>query len=68
MLEDCAVGANRRGDGLPGIAGGVFEGDVIGLEAGAVDLYGFGEEGAAGLLCIERVGDHDVLGRSAFSE
>ena len=50
VLEDCAVGADGDGDGLAGVAGGVLEGDVVGFEAGAVDLDGFGEEGSAGLL------------------
>ena len=50
VLEDGAVGADGDGDGLAGVAGGVFEGEVVGFEAGAVDFDGFGEEGAAGLL------------------
>ena len=62
VLEDAAVGAVGYGYGLAGVAGGVFEGEVVGFEAGAVDLYGFGEEGAAGLFCVERVGDDYVFG------
>jgi hypothetical protein len=68
VFEDAAVGANGCGDGLAGVAGGVFEGDVVGFETGAVDLNGFGEEGAAGVLCVEGVGDNDVFGRFAFAE
>src|SRR3979490_1474787 len=56
VFEDAAVGAVGYGDGVVGVAGGVFEGDVVGFEAGAVDLYGFGEEGAAGGLGVEGVG------------
>ena len=63
-----AVGADGGGDGLAGVAGGVFEGEVVGFEAGAVDLDGFGEEGAAGLLGVEGVGDDDVFGRFAYAE
>ena len=48
VFEDAAVGAVGYGDGLAGVAGGVFEGEVVGFEAGAVDLDGLGEEGAAG--------------------
>ena len=48
VFEDGAVAAVGDGDGLAGVAGGVLEGDVVGLEAGAVDLDGFGEEGSAG--------------------
>ncbi len=68
VFEDAAVGAVGYGDSLSGVAGGVFEGEVVGFEAGAVDLYGFGEEGAAGLFRIERVGDDDVFGGFAFAE
>ena len=63
-----AVGAVGDGDGLAGVACGVFEGDVVGFEAGAVDLDGFGEEGAAGCFRVERVGDDDVFGRFAHAE
>src|SRR5437879_1215291 len=52
VFEDAAVGPVGCGDCLAAVACGVFEGDVVGLEAGAVDLYGFGEEGASGLLGV----------------
>ena len=68
VLEDAAVAAVGYGDGLAGVAGGVLEGDVVGLEAGAVDLDGFGEEGAAGGLGVERVGDDDVFGGFAHAD
>jgi hypothetical protein len=68
VFEDAAVRANGCGDSLAGVACGVFEGDVVGFEAGAVDLYGFGEEGAAGLLCVQGVGDDDVLRSFAHAE
>ena len=61
VLEDGAVAPDGDGDGLAGVAGGVLEGEVVGLEAGTVDLDGFGEEGPAGLLGVERVGDDDVF-------
>jgi hypothetical protein len=53
VLEDGAVGAHGGGDGLAGVAGGVLEGEVVGLEVVAVDLGGLGEEGAAGSLGVE---------------
>src|SRR3984885_13480664 len=65
VFEDAAVGTVGYSDGLAGIARGVFEGDVVGLEAGAVDLDGFSEEGAAGGFRVERVGDDNVFGRFA---
>ena len=68
VLEDAAVAAVGDGDGLAGVAGGVLEGDVVGLEAGAVDLDGLGEEGAAGGLGVERVGDDDVCGGFAEAD
>ena len=40
VAEDGAVGADGGGYGLAGVAGGVFEGEVGGLEAVAVDLGG----------------------------
>ena len=33
VLEDGAVGADSDGDGLTSVSGGVFKGDVVGLEA-----------------------------------
>ena len=68
VLEDGAVAAIGYGDGLAGVAGGVLEGDVVGLEAGAVDLDGLGEEGAAGDFGVERVGDDDVVGGFAGAD
>ena len=68
VLEDGAVAAVGDGYGLAGVAGGVLEGDVVGLEAGAVDLDGLGEEGAAGGLGVERVGDDDFFGRFAEAD
>ncbi len=68
MLEDGAVGADGGGDGLAGVAGGVLEGEVVGFEAVAVDLGGFGEEGAAGGFGVEGVGDDDVVGGLADAE
>ena len=68
VLEDGAVGANSDGDGLTGVAGGVFEGEVVGFETGAVDLDGFRKEGAASLFGIQAVGDDDVFGRVAGAE
>ena len=62
VFEDGAVGADGDGDGLAGVAGGVFEGEVVGFETGAIDLDGFSKEGAAGLFGIQAVGDDDVLG------
>ena len=62
VLEDGAVAAVGYGYGLAGVAGGVLEGDVVGLEAGSVDLDGFGEEGAAGYAGVERVSDDYVGG------
>ena len=41
MLEDGALAAIGYGDGLSGVVRSVFEGDVVGLEARAVDLDGF---------------------------
>ncbi len=68
VFEDAAVAAVGYGDGLAGVAGGVLEGDVVGLEAGAVDLDGFGEEGAAGGFGVEGVGDDDVFGGFAHAD
>ncbi len=68
VLEDGAVGADGGGDGLAGVAGGVFEGEVVGFEAVAVDLGGFGEEGAAGGAGVEGVGDDGVFGLGAEAE
>ena len=68
VLEDAAVAAIGYGYGLAGVAGGVFEGDVVGFEAGAVDLDGFGEEGAAGGFGVEGVGDDDVFGGFALAD
>ena len=62
VLEDSAVGADGGGDGLAGVAGGVLEGEVVGLEGVAIDLGCFGEEGAACGFGIEGVGDDGVLG------
>ena len=33
VLEDRSIRAHRRGNRLPGIAGSVFKGDVVGLES-----------------------------------
>ena len=68
VFEDAAVAAVGYGDGLAGVAGGVLEGDVIRFEAGAVDLDGFSEEGAASDTGVERVGDDDVGGRFAEAD
>jgi hypothetical protein len=68
MLEDGAVTAIGYGDGLSGVARCVFEGDVVGLEARAVDLDGFGEEGPAGRFGVQRVGDDNILGRLAQAD
>ena len=68
MLEDAAVAAVGDSDGLAGVAGGVLEGDVIGLEAGAVDFDCLGKEGAAGGARVERVSDDDVGGRLAEAD
>lgn len=65
VLKYGAVAAIGYGDGLSGVARCVFEGDVVGLEARAIDLDGFGEEGPAGRFGVERVGDDDILGRFA---
>ena len=62
VFKDAAVAAVGYGDGLTGVACGVLEGDVVRFEACPVDLYGFGEEGSAGDLGVERVGDDDVGG------
>ena len=53
VLEDGAVGADGGGYGLTGVAGGVLEGEVVGLEAVTVDLRGLSEEGAAGSLGVQ---------------
>ena len=53
VFEDGSVAAIGDSDGLAGVAGGVLKGDVVGFKAGAVDLYGFSEEGAAGDLGVE---------------
>jgi hypothetical protein len=68
VFEDGAVAAVGYGYGLAGVAGGVLEGDVVGLEAGAVDLDGLGEEGAAGGFGVEGVGDDDVGGGFAHAD
>lgn len=68
VLEDGAVGADGGGDGPAGVAGGVLEGDVVGLERGAVDLDGFGEEGSAGLFGVKAVGDDGVFGALAGAD
>ena len=68
VLEDGAVAAIYDGDGLAGVACGVLEGDVVGLESGAVDLDCLGEEGAAGGFGVEGVGDDDVGGGFAGAD
>ena len=67
-LEDGAVAADGDRNGLTGVPGSVLEGKIVGLEAGAIDLHGFGEEGSAGLLRVERVGDDDVFRRFAHAD
>src|SRR5260370_1126382 len=42
VLEYGSIAAVGSRDRLAGVAGGILEGDVVGLEAGAVDLDGFG--------------------------
>ena len=68
VLEDGAVAAIGDGYGLAGIACGVFEGDVVGFEAGAVDFDGLGEEGAACGFGVEGVGDDDIGGGFAGAD
>lgn len=68
VLEDGAVGAHSDSDSLAGVAGGVLEGDVVGLEARAVDLDSFSKEGSASLFCIEAVGDDDVFGALTLAD
>ena len=63
VLEDGAVRADGRGDGLTGVAGGVLDGEIVGLEVVGVDFESLGEVGSAGLAGVEGVGDDDV-GRS----
>ena len=63
VLEDGAVGADSSGYGLAGVAGGVLEGDVVGLEAGSVDLDGLSEEGSASVFGVEGIGDDVSSGR-----
>ena len=68
VFEDAAVGAVGYGDGLAGVAGGILEGDVVGFEAGAVDLDGFGEESAPGGFGVEGVRDDDIFGGFACTD
>src|ERR1019366_7412837 len=81
VLEDAAVATVGYGDGLagvptpasklagdPGVAGGVFKGDVIRFETRSIDLDGFGEEGSAGDAGAEGVGDDDVGGGFAEAD
>ena len=68
VLEDGTVGADGGGDGLAGIVCCVLKGEVVGLEAVAVDLGGLGEEGSAGGPGVQGVGDDDLLRGLAHAE
>ena len=68
VFENSTVAANCGGDSLTGITGGVFEGDVVCLEAGAIDLNSLGKEGPASLFGVERIRDDDVFGRLAHTK
>src|ERR1700733_10186495 len=61
MLEDGTVRSHRDGYRLPGIARGVFKGEVIRLERVAAHLHSRGEEGPACALRILRGRDHDLI-------
>ena len=68
VFENGPVRSHNDCDRLTGIARGIFEGEIVCLEARTIDLDGFGEERATRLLCVEAVRDNNVRRRLALTD